>query len=74
MLQYVTRKLECQSIEDSEDDDDIRNIKVSVNVQFNLILKFFMQNIVQDYFMSEKIINYFYDYSMTGNPKLRMQL
>ena len=32
MLQYVTRKLECQSIEDSEDDDDIRNIKVSVNV------------------------------------------
>ena len=32
MLQYVTRKLECQSIEDSEDDDDTRNIKVSVNV------------------------------------------
>ena len=32
MLQYVTRKLECQSIEDSEDDDETRNIKVSVNV------------------------------------------
>ena len=28
MLQYVTRKLECQSIEDSEDDDETRNIKV----------------------------------------------
>ena len=32
MLQYVTRKLECQSIEDSEDDDDTKNIQVSLNV------------------------------------------
>ena len=32
MLQYVTRKLECQSIEDSEDDEDTKDIKVSVNV------------------------------------------
>lgn len=72
MLQYVTRKLECQSIEDSEDDDDIRNIKVSVNVQFDLFLNYFHAK--YDYFMSEEIINCFYDYSMTGNPKLRMQL
>ena len=41
MLQYVTRKLECQSIEDSEDDDDTRNIKVGVNVQFDFILNYF---------------------------------
>ena len=71
MLQYVTRKLECQSIEDSEDDDDTRNIKVGVNVQFDFILNYFH---AEYYFMSEKIINYFYDYSMIGNPKLRMQL
>ena len=73
MLQYVTRKLECQSIEDSEDDDGTRNIKVSVNVQFDFILNY-KTYIIQDYFMSEEIINCFYDYSMTGNPKLRMQL
>ena len=71
MLQYVTRKLECQSIEDSEDDDDTRNIKVSVNVQFDFILNHFH---AEYYFILEEIINCFYDYSMTGNPKLRMQL